>query len=87
MDLDKLRTDFVAVRAWMVKYEEWSAEEAAEVGAGIGAAVRDGDAGELAFWSEWMAGYAEMAKAHEDQMRILDINAAAWWAERKRRAA
>ena len=87
MDLDKLRSDFVTVRAWMVKYEEWSAEDAADVGAGIGAAVKDGDAGELAFWSEWMARFAEMAQAHEDQMRLLDRNAAAWFADRQRRAA
>lgn len=87
MDLDKLRSDFVAVRAWMVKYEEWTSDEAAEIGAGIAAAVNAGDAGELAFWSEWMARFAEMARAHEDQMCMLDRNAAAWWADRQRRAA
>jgi hypothetical protein len=87
MDLDKLRSDFMAVRAWMVKYEEWTADEAAEVCAGIGAAVKDGDAGELAFWSDWMDRFAEMAKAHEDQMRMLDRNAAAWWVNQQRRAA
>ncbi len=41
----------------------------------------------MAFWSAWMARFAEMAKAHEDQMRVLDRNAAAWWAEQQRRAA
>ena len=83
----KFRADFVAVRTWMVKYEEWTADDATEIGVGIAAAVKVSDAGELAFWSEWMARFAEMARAHEDQMRMLDRNAAAWWAEQQRRAA
>lgn len=87
MDLDKLRSDFVAVRAWMVKYEVWTADEAAEVGAGIGEAVKAGDAGELAFWSDWMERMAECAKSHAAQMAALDVSAAAWWMEQQRRAA
>ncbi len=87
MDLDTLRSDFVVVRAWMVKYEEWTPDEAAEIGAGIAEAVKAGDSGELAFWAEWMARFAECARAHESQMAALDAAAAAWWAEQKRRAA
>jgi hypothetical protein len=58
-----------------------------ELGAGIAEAVKSGDTGELAFWTEWMDRYAEMARAHEAQMREIDAAAARWWADQQRRAA
>jgi hypothetical protein len=86
-DLDTLRADYLTVRAWMVKCEEWTADEAAEIGTAIADAVQRQDAGELAFWGEWMARYALVAKAHESQMQALEREAVVWWAEQKRRAA
>ena len=82
-----LRADFATVRAWMVKYEEWTQADAGEVGAAIAQAVKANDVGELAFWSEWMARFAEMAHAHAAQMDAMDQAAAAWWAEKQRRSA
>lgn len=64
-DLDTLRRDFSDTRAMMVTYGEWTPEQAAEVGAGIGEAVKSGDAGELAFWSDWMALRGEAARSLE----------------------
>lgn len=85
--VDKIRADFAVVRRWFVRYGEWSADEASEVGAGIGEAVKAGDAGELAFWSDWTARMTECAQSHSAQMAALDASAAAWWMEQQRRAA
>jgi len=86
-NIDSLRADYLAVRAWMVLYGEWTADEATEIGAAIADAVQRQDAGELAFWGEWMARFAVMARAHQDQMAAIDREAAAWWLGQQRRAA
>lgn len=83
--IEKLRADFALVRGWMVACEEWTATDAAEIGAGIAAAV--GDSGELAFWCEWMARWAEIALAHRSQMDALYRAAALWWIETGRKGA
>lgn len=87
ISLQALRADFARVRAWMVKYGEWTRSESDEVGAAIAAAAKADEAGELRFWGEWMARYAECALAHEAQMVALDVAAARWWADQQRRAA
>lgn len=69
--MDKLRADYKLVRDWFVRYEEWTADEAAEIGAGIAEAVKVGDAGELAFWAWWFDRYATAAAAHQAHMDAL----------------
>lgn len=83
VDLDVLRADYRLVRDWFVKYGEWAVAEGDEVGLAIAAAVKAGEMGELAFWSWWMARYAEMARAHQARMDEL----AAWSAGLAIRAA
>lgn len=86
-NIDVLRADYLIVRAWMVRFGEWSAAEASEIGAAIADVVQRQDAGEMAFWGEWMARYAVIASAHADQMQALEETAAAWWIAQQRRAA
>ena len=86
-EIDQLRADFSTVRAWMVACEEWSAEDAVEIGAGIADAVQRQIAGEMGFWRDWMAHWAGIARAHDAQMAALDRAAAAWWLAEGRKAA
>jgi hypothetical protein len=86
-EVDVLRADFRTVRDWMVRYGEWTVDQGSEIGAAIADAVQRRDTGEPAFWGDWMARYAVMARAHQDQMAALDREAAAWWMGQQRRAA
>jgi hypothetical protein len=86
-ELDALRADFRTAAAWCLDCGEWSDEDVAEIGQAIKAAIDAQDLGEVAFWCEFMARYAVMARAHQDQMAALDREAAAWWLGQQRRAA
>lgn len=87
VDMDRLRADYRLVRDWFVECGEWTDAEADEIGAGIKAAVDVPDLGELAFWAEWMARYAEMARAHLAELERLDQAARAWAQQQRREAA
>lgn len=86
-EIDQLRADFSTVRAWMVACEEWSAEDATEIGAGIADAVQRQIVGEIAFWCDWMRRWKAIAQAHKSQMDELNRAAAAWWLAQGRQAA
>lgn len=86
VDMDRLRADYRLVRDWCVECGEWTDADADEIGAGIKAAVDAPDFGELAFWAEWMAMYAEIARAHFAELEWLD-QAAMAWAQQRREAA
>ena len=86
MDINKLRSDFLLVRARMVDFEEWTGEQAAEIRAHIGDLVTTGEAEDLAFWAEWMANMADVARSHRAAMAEIERKAA-WWAMEMRRAA
>lgn len=81
MDLNTLRADFVTARDWLVQFDEWSAQDAEDIGAEIRAALVAQDDGYLAFWADWMARYAEMARDHTAYQAHLD----AWAREEVRR--
>ncbi len=85
--LQTLRVDFRAVAVWFLACGEWSEADVAEIGQSIAEAAQRQDAGELVFWSEWMARHAVAVKAHGAQMAVLEHEAAAWWSEQMRRAA
>jgi hypothetical protein len=59
-DLAMMREHFKSVRDWAVGCGEWSAQDAAEIGAEIKAAATDGDAGWLTWWSVYLAEYADV---------------------------
>lgn len=63
VDLHALRADFRDVRLWFVEFEEWTEAEADEIGQAIKSAVETPDLGYLAFWADWMARFADMARA------------------------
>lgn len=76
--LQALRADFATVRAWMVEYEEWTPDQADEIGQGIRSAVEANDLGELAFWRAWMANMSQIAASHRARMLELERQAAEW---------
>lgn len=86
-ELDTLRMDFRTAAAWCMDCGEWSEEDVAEIGQAIKAAIDANDLGEVAFWCEFMARYAECARANTEQLLLLDQEAADWWAGQQRRAA
>ena len=86
-DIAVLRVDFAAVRAFFVDCGEWTADQAAAIADDIGASVRADDLGMLAFWGEWFAHWADIARAHAAQMQRIDQAAAQWAIEQARKAA
>lgn len=70
--VENLRRDYMLVAGWMVRYEEWTGQDAQDIGAEIKAALAAKDEGYLAFWADWMARYAEMAQAHIDYQARLE---------------
>ena len=63
-ELETLRKDFADTRAMMLhpEVQEWTAEQASEIGAGIAECVKANDAGELRFWCDWFAIRGEAAR-------------------------
>jgi len=82
-----LRADFRTVAAWCLECGEWCDADVEEIGLAIKAAIDLPDHGEVAFWSAWMARYAESARASVAQLQALEREAEAWWMEEQRRAA
>lgn len=87
VNVENLRRDYMLVASWMVRYEEWTGQEAQEIGAEIKAALAAKDEGYLAFWAEWFERYAEMARCHQAEMERLDQAARDWVAEQRRAVA
>jgi hypothetical protein len=63
-EIDTLRRDFIDTRSMMLHpdVQEWTPEQAREIGAGIAECVKSMDAGELRFWCDWFALRAEAAR-------------------------
>lgn len=80
--IEQMRLDFPAA----AKAEEWSAEEQADIGAAIKAAIAAKDAEALAYWSKRIADGAARWRAWCERVRAAEAAIKAE-AEAKRRAA
>lgn len=87
IDVEKLRRDYMAVAGWLVDCGEWTGAESHEVGQAIKTALDQQESGYLAYWAEWMAYWAGLARAHAERMTYLNQAASAWAREQGRKAA
>ena len=69
--LETLRKDFKDAREMMLRYDEWTPEQAAEVTAAIAEVVKANDAGEMDFWCAWFAIRGEAARALAEIKRVM----------------
>lgn len=78
IDVEKLRRDYMTAATWLVDCGEWTVAESHEVGLAIKTALYQQDTGYLAFWAEWLAGYAELARRHQAELDRLNREAVAY---------
>lgn len=71
VDMHALRSNYLAVTAWMVECGEWTDAEADEIGAAIKQAVDQAEAGWLAWWAEWLARWAALVAAESAYREAL----------------
>ena len=73
--IDKMRADWPVVEEDRIECGDWTAEDAAEVGAAIKAAIAAGDATTITLWARWLADLAAIAlglRVSHASKRILE---------------
>lgn len=85
--LQTMRVDCKVVGDWYASAENWTAEEVAEIGAGVKRAKDRNDAPALESWAAWLAKEAEWIRRHIAAVRGAEARIKAEQAAMRKEAA